>query len=96
MLASQFDKGIDQFDALRTQYKVEPWYKDLEGNLHASAVAAEQDDLSSVGKTLSGGLAWNYDGMEVAKRLDTPQLWQLATDDLGHARSGDVTPSGRD
>ena len=82
MLASQFAKGVDRFDALRTKYKGEPWYKDLEGNLTRLLLPLSKDNLSSVGKTLSIGLAWNYDGMEVAKRLDTPQLWQLGTDDL--------------
>ena len=82
MLASQFAKGVDRFDALRTKYKVEPWYKDLEGNLTRLLLPLSKDDLASVGKTLSIGLAWNYDGMEVARRLDTPQLWQLGTDDL--------------
>jgi pimeloyl-ACP methyl ester carboxylesterase len=82
MLASNFAKGVDDFDALRTKYKNEPWYKDLEGNLTRLVLPLSKTDLASAGKMLSIGLAWNYDGMEVARRLDTPQLWQLGADDL--------------
>ncbi|HEY3812748.1 MAG TPA: alpha/beta hydrolase [Caulobacteraceae bacterium] len=83
MLASQFSTdSIERFDALRARYKTEPWYKDLEGNLTRLVLPLSKDDLVSASKMLSIGLAWDYDGMAVAKRLDTPQLWQLGADDL--------------
>jgi pimeloyl-ACP methyl ester carboxylesterase len=90
ILASNYTRGLDEFDALRAKYRSAPWYKDLQGNLTRFFLPLSAAQIPALKEQIPIGIAWGYDGMEVAKRLDTPQLWQLATDDL-QAPSAETT-----
>jgi dienelactone hydrolase len=82
IVVSDFTRGFEEFDALRGKYKSEPWYKDLKGNLTRDFLPLTVAQMKTMAKPFDLGLAWNYDGMEVLKRLDTPELWALGVDDF--------------
>lgn len=79
---SGFTKDFEHFDALRSKYRNEPWYKDLHGNYthfilpHTAAEAREKfkDSLP--------GTPFRYDPMPTLRAVKAPQLWILGEDDL--------------
>jgi hypothetical protein len=82
VVTSKFTRGVDRFDALKAKYRNEPWYKDLHGNFTVDLLPYSGDALRAKAKDLLVGTPMRYDAMPVLRRLDTPQLWQLGTDDF--------------
>lgn len=80
--ASRFTEGIEAFDAVREKYRDAPWYKDVYGNFTHLLLPHMGDALREAGQAYNFGTPWNYDSLPVLRRLRTPQLWQLAEDDI--------------
>jgi uncharacterized protein len=83
VMESGFTDGFARFDALRAQYRGEPWYKDLHGNLTRFLLPYDETELRKRGAALA---AWRtplrYDPMPTLRADTTPQLWILGQDDL--------------
>lgn len=80
--ASRFTAGIEAFDAVRDEYRGEPWYKDVYGNFTHLLLPHMGDALREAGQAYDFGTPWDYDSLPVLRRLRTPQLWQLAEADI--------------
>ena len=82
VVASDGERGIPAFDAVRLRYRDRPWYKDVYGNFTHAILPYMGDDLRRAMQDYKWGTPWHYDPMPVLRRLRTPQLWQLAEDDI--------------
>jgi hypothetical protein len=82
LVTSNFTKGYERFDALRTEYKAAPWYKDLDGNFTGTLAPLSLAEMRARAKELNPDVSWHYDGMAVQAKLGIPQLWIQGTDDL--------------
>ena len=82
LASSDFTQGFACFDALRAKYKDAPWYKDLDGNFTGTLLPLSEAEMKAKAKELNLGVPWHYDGMAVQEKLNVPQLWIQATDDL--------------
>ncbi|QUD86527.1 alpha/beta hydrolase family protein [Phenylobacterium montanum] len=81
-VSSDLKTGYDRLDALRTKDKAEPWYKDLHGNFTWMVLPLSDAEAKAKASELVMGTPWRYDGMDVERRLNTPQLWIQGSDDL--------------
>jgi pimeloyl-ACP methyl ester carboxylesterase len=79
---SGFTSGFAQFDAVRTKYRAEPWYKDLHGNFTFMLLPHDEAQLREMAKTYNWGTPFRYDPMPTLRAVKTPQLWILGEDDL--------------
>lgn len=79
---SRFTRGFEAFDAVRLKYRDAPWYKDVYGNFTHLLLPHMGDALREAGQAYNFGTPWDYDSLPVLRRLRTPQLWQLAEDDI--------------
>ena len=83
IMESGFTDGFAHFDALRTRYRGEAWYKDLHGNLTRFFLPYDEAELRKRGAALKGwGTPLRYDPMPTLRADKTPQLWILGEDDL--------------
>lgn len=82
VVTSKFTRGVDRFDALKAKYRSAFWYKDLHGNFTVDLLPYSGDALRAKAKDFLVGTPMRYDAMPVLRRLRTPQLWQLGTDDF--------------
>jgi len=82
VIASSFTQGFEHFDAVRAQYRNEPWYKDVHGNYTYLLLPYSADELREKGKEYIFGTPWRYDPMPTLRAIATPQLWVLGEDDL--------------
>jgi dienelactone hydrolase len=82
IIRSQFTTGFDRWDALRAKYMPEPWWKDLHGNFTVDFLPHDGAWLKAHAKDFLVGTPMDYQAMPVLEKLDTPQLWELGTDDL--------------
>lgn len=82
VIASGFERGIPEFDAVRKRYREQPWYKDVYGNFTHLLLPYMGEDLRKAGQQYKFGTPWHYDALPVLRRLRTPQLWQLAELDI--------------
>jgi dienelactone hydrolase len=71
-----------KFDAVRTKYRNESWFKDVHGNFTYFLLPLNEDQL----KAFAAGHAWHtpvhYEPMPTLEASTTPQLWILGGDDL--------------
>ena len=81
-VSADLKSGYDRFDALRAKDKDAPWYKDLHGNFTWMLLPLSDAQAKAKASELVMGTPWRYDGMDVERRLSTPQLWIQGTDDL--------------
>jgi pimeloyl-ACP methyl ester carboxylesterase len=76
------EKDYAAFDAVRTKYKNEPWFKDVHGNFTYFLLPLNEEQL----KAFAAGHAWHtpvrYEPMPTLRASTTPQLWILGSDDL--------------
>jgi uncharacterized protein len=79
---SNFTKGFERFDALRTKYRNEPWYKDLHGNYTHFILPYTAAEIREKRKDFIFGTPFRYDPMPTLRAVEAPQLWILAEDDL--------------
>ncbi|HEY6123880.1 MAG TPA: alpha/beta hydrolase [Steroidobacteraceae bacterium] len=77
-----FQSGYEELDAVRARYAHEPWLKFVRGNVTQVILSQPRDVLREHGPVLFAGILPHYDPMPVLRRLDTPQLWILAADDI--------------
>jgi hypothetical protein len=84
LIASRFTEGYERFDAVRTKYRNEPWYKDVHGNITWLIL---QDTKADLGKTIKEYVPlldtpMHYDPMPTLRAVKAPQLWILGQDDF--------------
>ncbi len=79
---SYFQSGYEELDAVRARYAQEPWLKFVRGNITNVVLSTPREVLREQGPILFAGGLPHYDSMPVLRRLDTPQLWILAADDI--------------
>jgi len=89
ILSSQLTDGFDQLDAARAKYAKEPWYKDVRGDFTYLVLPMSTAEIREKGKAYMWHTPWHYDSMAVLATLHTPQLWELAEDDID-APSGET------
>ena len=83
VMISGFSEGsLESFEALRTKYKNEPWYKDLRGNLTRLLLPHSVAELRAMADQFKFGTPWFYDSMPTLRKVNAPQLWILGEDDL--------------
>jgi hypothetical protein len=83
IMESGFTDGFAHFEALKAQYRSEPWYKDLHGNLTRFFLPLDEAALRQRGPALKAwGTPLRYDPMPTLEADKTPQLWILGGDDL--------------
>jgi uncharacterized protein len=82
VIASDFTKGWEYFDAVRAKYRNEPWYKDLHGNFTFRLLPYTEAEIREKSKNSGGVAQLLYDPMPTLRALDVPQLWILGQDDL--------------
>lgn len=75
-------ESVEQFQAIRTRYQDEPWFKYLHGNVTFLALSMPLEKLKAEVAPVLAGIEWNYDPMPVLHEQRTPQLWILGEDDL--------------
>jgi uncharacterized protein len=76
-------QGYAQFDALRTKYKAEPWYKDVHGDFLFFVLPLDQKQIiDAVSKDFNFHTPFHYEPMPALRASSTPQLWVLGSDDL--------------
>jgi len=79
---SGFTNGFDRFDAVRTKYRNEPWYKDVHGNYTHFILPYTAAEAREKFKDSLPGTPFRYDPMPTLRAVKTPQLWILGEDDL--------------
>jgi dienelactone hydrolase len=89
ILSSHLTEGYDQLDAARAKYSKEPWYKDVRGDFSYMVLPYSSADIREKGKAFMFNTPWHYDSMAVLEKVKTPQLWELAEDDID-APSGET------
>lgn len=89
ILSSHLAEGYDQLDAAKAKYGKEPWYKDVRGDFSYLVLPMSSADIREKGKAYMWNTPWHYDSMAVLEKLHTPQLWELAQDDID-APSGET------
>jgi uncharacterized protein len=77
-----FQSGYEELDAARARHAQEPWLKFVRGNITQVVLSEPREVLREQGPILFAGALPHYDSMPVLRRLDTPQLWVLAADDI--------------
>jgi pimeloyl-ACP methyl ester carboxylesterase len=82
ILASNFQDGYDQLDALRKRYGTEPWFRDIHGDVTWFLLEKSPEELRVAGPKLFAGVPIHYDPMPVLQNLTVPQLWILGEDDV--------------
>jgi uncharacterized protein len=80
--ASNFQDGYEEFDAVRAKYATEPWARFVRGNVTQVFLSQPAEVLRKMGPVMFAGIDLHYDPMPVLRRLNVPQLWILAADDI--------------
>jgi pimeloyl-ACP methyl ester carboxylesterase len=82
LFENSFTKGFLHFDAVRSKYLSEPWYKDLHGNYTHFILPYTASEIREKGKDFVFGTPFRYDPMPTLRTVEAPQLWILGEDDL--------------
>jgi len=77
-----FQSGYEELDAVRARHAQEPWLKFVRGNVTQIILSQPREVLRDQGPVLFAGILPHYDPIPVLRRLDTPQLWILAAEDI--------------
>jgi dienelactone hydrolase len=72
----------DRFAALRDPWRDEPWFKDVRGDFTWAILPVERDEVLAFARQMDWHTPWLYDPLETIARVQPPQLWVLAEDDL--------------
>lgn len=70
------------FDAVRTKYRAEPWFKDVHGNFTYFLLPLTEDQLKAFAASHDWHTPVHYEPMPTLQASTTPQLWILGSDDL--------------
>ncbi|HEX4301237.1 MAG TPA: alpha/beta hydrolase [Rhizomicrobium sp.] len=82
LLASGDFADYPAFDAVRTKYRNEPWFKDIHGNFTYMLLPASLEQLKAFAATHDWHTPMRYEPMPTLQASTTPQLWILGSDDL--------------
>ena len=82
IVKTNFQQGYVELEALRTKYSGEPWFQYLRGNVTGVLLSAPESFWREKGPALFAGILPDYDPMPVLRKLRTPQLWILGSDDI--------------
>jgi len=82
IVLSNFQDGYEALDAVRAKYAGEPWLPHVRGNITQVILSQPREWLRSEGPKLLAGVLPHYDPMPVLARLEVPQLWILAAEDI--------------
>lgn len=82
ILRSGFRSGYQELAALRDSYRNEPWLPFVRGNLTRLMLEMPEATLRKIGPIALNGARPDYDPMPVLEKLDVPQLWILAGQDI--------------
>jgi pimeloyl-ACP methyl ester carboxylesterase len=82
IVEAKFTSGYDELERLRAKYSGEPWFRYLRGNVTGLLLSQPEKFWREQGPVLLAGVIPGYDPMPVLRRLDTPQLWILGSDDI--------------
>ncbi|HEX9158997.1 MAG TPA: hypothetical protein VF835_02115, partial [Rhizomicrobium sp.] len=95
-------EGYEEFDALRRQYRSEPWYKDVHGDFLFVVLPVQKAQIAALAKAFNFHTPFRYEPMPALRASTTPQLWVLGSDDLDApsaetaARIGSLIAEGKD
>jgi hypothetical protein len=81
VFASGLTHGFEAFDALRTKYRDEPWYRDLHGNFTWALLPYSEAQLRELAPRYDWGTPFRHDPMPVLRASTVPQLWILGGKD---------------
>ena len=81
IMATRFEQGWDELDALRQAHGREPWFKDVEGEYSGEIVHHTRAEAIELGRKADVGTSWDYEPLPILQKLDTPMLWILAGSD---------------
>jgi pimeloyl-ACP methyl ester carboxylesterase len=79
---SNFTAGFERLDAVRAEYRNEPWYKDVHGNYTHFILPYTAAEAREKFKDFLPGTPFRYDPMPALRTVKAPQLWALGEDDL--------------
>ncbi len=82
IVTSHLRQGYEAFDALRTKYRNEPWYKHVHGNYLGDLLPLSREEMQAKAADLDVGTTWRDDGMASQRKLNIPELWEIGADDL--------------
>ena len=82
IIKANFQQGYVELEALRAKYSGEPWFRYLRGNVTGLLLSAPESFWREKGPVLLAGILPDYDPMPVLRKLRTPQLWILGSDDI--------------
>lgn len=81
VIASGFERGYEQLDAVRARYGAEPWWPAIAGEFSGEMLRTDNDSIRRYGPLRVHGTTWEYEPMPVLRRVQVPQLWIQAGDD---------------
>ena len=82
IIESRFTNGYEELETLRGKYAHALWFRYLRGNVTGLMLAQPESFWREKGPVLLRGIDPHYDPMPVLRKLDTPQLWILGSDDI--------------
>lgn len=82
VIETRGNEGYEAFDALRAEYRSQPWFKDVRGNfLHLVLPLDKAQIVEGLNTTYKFDVSFRYDPMPTLRASRTPQLWVLGADD---------------
>lgn len=76
-------QGYEEFDALRREYRSEPWYPYVHGDFLFAILPLDKNGIVDLIKKAAFDTApFRYEPMPTLRVSTTPQLWVLGSDDL--------------
>ena len=82
-IASKGAIGFDGLEAVRAQYRAEPWFADIKGEFTGMLLNTPNDQIIAMAPQMDAGTSWGYDPLPVLSSLNTPMLWIQAEKDTG-------------
>jgi dienelactone hydrolase len=79
--ASDFRDGFEELEAVKAQYRGEPWLAKVEGEFSGDLLRYPGWVLRLVGPRFDVGTSWEYEPLPTLEAIAVPHLWVLAGDD---------------
>lgn len=78
VIASGFRSGFAELNALKRQWRREPWFPHAKGEFTGDLARYPEAALRLVGPRRDKGTTWRHDPLPPLRALDVPVLWILA------------------
>lgn len=78
VMASGFNDGFDELNAVRAKYGDEPWYAKINGEFTGDFLGTPDWILRIIGPWFDVGTSWTYDPVPALQSYQGPHLWVLA------------------